>query len=184
MATKRKNVSKSKSKTLSKSNKVSSSRKHLIKSRKSGTKTRKMRGGVKGERWSKVKNKVSSWIGKKKSKAKITAPDVNKTSVAEFKEGKSGSKQAVSAPAVVAMKEETYVAKPEFVFDTKPPVVEPSKRETMAEFNARIRGIKTVVSQTPVKNISIENIIREAKEIFEANKKKKNSRRNNTKRVS
>ena len=47
MATKRRNVSKSKTKSSSKSNKVSSSRKHLIKSRKSGSKTRKMRGGSK-----------------------------------------------------------------------------------------------------------------------------------------
>jgi hypothetical protein len=53
VSTKRKNISKSKSKTSSKSksktssksNKGSSSRKHLIKSRKSGIKTRKMRGG-------------------------------------------------------------------------------------------------------------------------------------------
>ena len=45
VSTKRKNVSKSKSKTLSKSNKGSSSKKSLIKSRKSGNKTRKMRGG-------------------------------------------------------------------------------------------------------------------------------------------
>ena len=47
MTIKRKNNSKFKSKTLSKSNKVSSSRRRLIKSRKSGTKTRKMCGGVK-----------------------------------------------------------------------------------------------------------------------------------------
>jgi hypothetical protein len=46
VSTKRKNVSKSKSKTSSKSNKGSSSRKNLIKSRKSGMKTRKMRGGA------------------------------------------------------------------------------------------------------------------------------------------
>jgi len=46
VSTKRKNVSKSKSKTSSKSNKGSRSRKHLIKSRKSGMKTRKMRGGA------------------------------------------------------------------------------------------------------------------------------------------
>ena len=59
MATKRRNVSKSKSKTLSKSNKSSSSRKHLIKSRKSGTKTRKMRGGVKVPIWSKFKGLFS-----------------------------------------------------------------------------------------------------------------------------
>ena len=46
VSTKRKNSVKSKAKTLSKSKKVSSSRKHLIKSRKSGMKTRKMRGGA------------------------------------------------------------------------------------------------------------------------------------------
>ena len=45
MATKRRNMSKLKSKSLSKSKKVYSSRKHLITFRKSGTKTRKMRGG-------------------------------------------------------------------------------------------------------------------------------------------
>lgn len=42
VSTKRRNVSNSRSKSLSKSNKDSCSRKHLIKSRKSGTKTRKM----------------------------------------------------------------------------------------------------------------------------------------------
>jgi len=58
VSTKRKNVSKSKSKTSSKSNKRYSSRKHLIKSRKSGTKTRKMRGGT--PKWMKaLKNKFS-----------------------------------------------------------------------------------------------------------------------------
>jgi serine/threonine protein kinase len=46
MTTKRRNVSKSKSKTLSKSNKVSSSRKHLIKSRKNRLKTKKIKGGM------------------------------------------------------------------------------------------------------------------------------------------
>ena len=45
MATKRRNMSKLKSKSLSKSKKVYSSRKHLITFRKSGSKTRKMRGG-------------------------------------------------------------------------------------------------------------------------------------------
>ena len=46
MVTQRRNVSRSKSKSSSNSNKGSNSRKHLIKSRKSGTKTRKMRGGA------------------------------------------------------------------------------------------------------------------------------------------
>jgi len=45
VSTKNRNVSRSKSNTFSKSNKVSRSRKQLIKYRKSGMKTRKMRGG-------------------------------------------------------------------------------------------------------------------------------------------
>jgi len=88
--TKRKNVSKSKSKTSSKFNKRSSSRKQLIKSRKSGTKTRKMRGGA--PKWMKaVKNKFS-----RSPKAVAPVPVVPKT-----------------------------------------PIATP-KRETMAEFNARM----------------------------------------------
>ena len=43
---KRKNSYKSKSKILSKSKSSSNSRKHVNKSRKSGSKTRKMRGGA------------------------------------------------------------------------------------------------------------------------------------------
>ena len=75
MATKRRNFSRSKSNTLSKSNKGSSSRKHLIKSRKSGTKTRKMRGGVKG---------IKGWFKNKFSRAPkpVTPPVVTKTPVA------------------------------------------------------------------------------------------------------
>ena len=85
--TKRKNNLKSKSKTLSKSNKGSSSRKHLIKTRKNGTKTRKMRGGG-----------VPKWIknlGKKIAKPKkvveipneIEKPPINETN-SEMTEGK------------------------------------------------------------------------------------------------
>jgi hypothetical protein len=86
--TKRKNNLKSKSKTLSKSNKGSSSRKHLIKTRKNGTKTRKMRGGG-----------VPKWIknlGKKIAKPKEVVeipnetkkPPINETN-SEMTEGKN-----------------------------------------------------------------------------------------------
>ena len=75
MATQRRHVSKSKSKSLSKSNKSSSSRKHLIKSRKSGTKTRKMRGGANGS-----KVKAQNWkFWKKKPKPVAPAPVLSKT---------------------------------------------------------------------------------------------------------
>ena len=81
--TKRKNNLKSKSKTLSKSNKVSRSRKHLIKSRKSGTKTRKMRGG-----W------VPNWMKKFTKSKKVNdipneteKPPINETN-SEMTEGK------------------------------------------------------------------------------------------------
>ncbi len=72
MATQKRNISSSKSKSLSKTNKVSSSRKHLIKSRKSGTQTRKMRGGsekpIDGPQKKPRKtfaSKVSGWFGRK-----------------------------------------------------------------------------------------------------------------------
>lgn len=57
VSTKRNYVSKYKSKILSKLNKVTSSRKHLIKSRQSGTKTKKMSGGW-GWRNKKVKTQT------------------------------------------------------------------------------------------------------------------------------
>jgi len=90
--TKRKNSLKSKSKTLSKSNKGSSSRKHLIKTRKNGTKTRKMRGGV--------RVRVPEWIknlGKKIAKTKkvveipneIEKPPINETNSEMTKEKKT-----------------------------------------------------------------------------------------------
>jgi len=64
MVTKRRNISKSKSKTLTKSNKVSRSRKHLIKSKKSDEKTRKMRGG--GGEKVKWHEKIRGLFSKKK----------------------------------------------------------------------------------------------------------------------
>ena len=73
MATQRRNVSKSKSKSFSKSNKVSSSRKSLIKSRK-------MRGGAHGVRLSRVKPKDRSGFGKTPSKS--VAPVLRKTKAA------------------------------------------------------------------------------------------------------
>jgi hypothetical protein len=66
VSTKRRNVSKSKSNSLSKSNKGSSSRKHLNKSRKSGSKTRKMRGGHPTTKHTKSKvQKLTNYVKKK-----------------------------------------------------------------------------------------------------------------------